>query len=646
MNDLRFAFRQLLKNPGFTAVAVLTLALGIGANTALFTLINALVLRSLHVPEPERLVRVTAGGASLRDEGFPYAFYQRLSERAPSHTALAAAQRWVSKRDLTATGFGQIDPEPVNAQTVSGSFFHVLDVPALVGRTLAPAEDRTDDPQPVVVISHAFWQRRFGANPEVIGRAIQLDTVPFTIVGVMPAGFSGIEVDGHADLWWPLQMLPQVDGDARDLVRARPEAGEWLTVFGRLKSGAAREQARAELSTFYQQQLAAQVEARGAQWTETQRNTFLNQPLELEVAGGGTSIGRRFSRLFGILAGTAGLVLLIACANVAGLLLARGAARRREFAVRAALGAGRGRLMRQLAAESLLLALLGGVFGLVFARWGTDLLAGYLPQHGRAFDLMPDGRVLLFALTASVLTGVMFGLVPALRLSRLDLATAMKDQAGQMAGGARARANHALVVGQIALSVILLAGAGLFIRTLRNLHSLDLGFQREHLVLFDLDFPRNYNANQRADVNAQVLQRIATLTGGRGASLSGAGLLSGGIVRTRFSIDGYTPQLDERMQVSAVVVGPRFFETLHIPLLRGRELTTGDNSNPPKIVISESMARRFFGATDPLGRLVRHGREATPFEIIGVAKDTAYQNLREKIPLEYYVPYFGGMTNF
>jgi len=246
----------------------------------------------------------------------------------------------------------------------------------------------------------------------------------------------------------------------------------------------------------------------------------------------------------------------------------------------------------------------------------------------------------------SALTGVMFGLVPALRLSRLDLATAMKDQSGQMAGGSRARMNHALVVGQIALSVVLLAGAGLFVRTLRNLQGLDLGFQRDHLVLFDLDFPRNYDAGQQAEVNARILQLVSSLPGVRCASLSGAGLLSGNVVRTRFSIDGYTPQPEEKMQVSAVVVGPRFFETLRIPLRRGRESTAIDNSNPPKIVISESMARRFFGETDPVGRLVRHGREATPFEIIGVAKDTTYQNLREKTPLEYYVPYFGGMTNF
>jgi predicted permease len=533
----------------------------------------------------------------------------------------------------------------VNAQAVSGSFFNVLGVPAFVGRALAPADDGTDNPQPVVVISHAFWQRRFGADPSVIGRAIQLDTVPFTIIGVMPADFSGIQVEGRVDLWWPVRMLPQVDGDERDLVRARPEAGEWLTVFGRLRSGVTRQQARAELNVFYQQQLSEQAAARATQWTESQRSNFLSQTIELEVAGGGTSIGRRFSRLFGILSGTAGLVLLIACANVAGLLLARGAARRRELAVRSALGAGRGRLARQLAVESLLLAVLGGAFGLVFARWGTDVLAGYLPQHGRAFDLTLDRRVVLFALMTSVLTGVMSGLVPALRLSRVDLATAMKNQAGQMTGGAHARANHALVVGQIALSVILLAGAGLFVRTLRNLYRLDLGFQRDHLVLFDLDFPRTYDAGQRAELNARILQLVSSLPGVRSASLSGAGLLSGNIVRTRFSVDGYTPQPDEKMQVTAVVVGPRFFETLRIPLLRGRELATAEVSSPPKIVISESMARRFFGETDPTGHLIRHGRESTPFEIIGVAKDTTYQNLREKTPLEYYVPYFGGMTN-
>jgi predicted permease len=528
----------------------------------------------------------------------------------------------------------------------------VLGVAPQLGRMLTLDDDRGGSAGAAVVLSHGYWQRRFGGDTSVLGKTLQIDRALFTIVGVAPPGFVGLEPGANPDLWWPLEMLPAVDPSELDLVHARPRAGSWLTVLGRLRNGFTREQARAELNVFYHAGLAAEVAERGADWDETRRRKFLEQAIELEAAGSGTGLGRQFARLFGIFALAAGVVLAIACANVAGLLLARGATRAREFAVRSALGAARGRLLRQLVTENLLLAAAGGALGVVFARWGTDAFATYLPQHGRAYDLALDGRVLGFALLASVVSGLIFGLGPALRFSRLDLIEAMKNQSGQRVGRARSRLNHFLVVAQIALSVMLLAGAGLFLRTLRNLRALDLGFRRENVVLFSLDFPRGYDASQRGDVHARLLHVLETLPGVRRATLSGAGIMSGDILRTRFSVDGYTPGPDERLQVSAVVVGPHFFETLRIPLLRGREITWADISSTnagtgaQPVVISESMARRFFADTDPIGRTIRHGGQGQPLEIIGVAKDTKYQNLREKTPLEYYLPYAGSLMGF
>ena len=655
MNDLKFALRQFLKNPGFTAVAALTLALGIGANTALFTALDTIMLRPLRVPEAGRLLYVASGNT----ESFSYPFYERLRKTVGAFTGLAAEQHGAARRELIATGVGATEPESVPAQAVTGNIFAVLGVPPLLGRTLSVDDDHPGAAQPVVVISHAFWLRRFAADPAVLGTAIQLDGAPVTIVGVMPAGFVGFEVGANPDVWFPLQLVTQLGQQttplgARDRDRLA-EGAEWLVLLGRLRPGVTREQAQAEVSVIVRQQSEEEV-AKSSSLTVGERQRILNQTIELHSGAAGYVGARsRFKQPLVVLMAAVGVVLLIACINVAGLLLARGAARQHELAVRAALGAGRGRIVRQLVTESVLLAAMAGTLGLVFAQWGIRFLAAYLAQSDAAVPLGSDGRVLLFTIAVSLLTGVLFGLVPALRLSRLDLVTAIKHRPAS--GGARPRLQPALVVVQVALSVLLLAGAGLFVRTLHNLRALDLGFQPDDLLSLSLD-PGRWRPASPAQLNSllqRVLRELETLPGVRSVSVGGAGMLTGNGYNTLFTADGYAPAPDEEMRAAVILAGPRFFETLRVPLLRGREFTLADEPAPGPdgaagpatvAILGETMARRFFGEADPIGRHIRPTRgllNGVPLEVIGVAKETKYsRNLRETTPLEFYVPFFGG----
>ncbi|MES2694114.1 MAG: ABC transporter permease, partial [Verrucomicrobiota bacterium] len=561
--DVRFGLRGLAKAPGFAVVVILTLALGIGATTAIFTLLNALMLRALPVAEPGRLVQVQSLNG---DESFSYVTFQRFRDQARTLAGIAILQRGFDKRGMIASGMGGTEAESVNAQAVSGSTFGVLGVPAALGRPLTVEDDAPGKAQPVAVLSHAYWQRRFGGDAGVLGKTVQIDGVLLTIVGVMREGFAGFHVGVPVDLWWPMELYPELEKNPNASGRLASEGWEWALLVGRLKPAVTREQAAAELQTIFFRQRSDHAR-RATKFTEKERADFLARTIELVPAGNGfAALRKRLMQPLAVLSWIVGLVLLIACANVAGLLLARGAARERELAVRAALGAGRGRIARQLITESLLLAVLGGGAGLVVAQWGTAFLKRYLLDHPHGMlDLSPDLRMLGFAGGMSVLTGVVFGLVPALRLSRGALHVSTKA-----AAGGRSRLNQALVVTQIALSVAILALAGLFVRSLQKLKAVDLGFRPEKVVRFVLEFGRGYDAQQRGDVHRRVLEAVEALPQVRSATVSGAGLFGGDGFGIRFGVEGYVPKPGEDLRALVVVAGPAFFETLGIPLRVGR----------------------------------------------------------------------------
>ncbi|MGH9846706.1 MAG: ABC transporter permease, partial [Blastocatellia bacterium] len=536
--DLRFGVRILLKHKGFTAVAVITLALGIGANTAIFSVMNTLLLRSLPVLNAGELVLISVNqrvghevfGKPGRSYTFPYPLYEQLRDQGHGLAGIFAAGG-VSKHRMVAFEFGATEMEFIRSQEVTGNFFSVLGVSAAMGRTLMPADDQAGNPQPVAVISHAFWQRRFGADPAVVGKTIKFEDVPLTVVGVAPPGFFGIEVGANPDLWWPMQLIPQVEAGPWARRLKEPDSW-WMRMMGRVPAGGNRAQAQAEFEMVFQQYLAEYAARHGSKWSADMRRWIMERNLELMPGNTGwTRLRQQFRQPLTILMVVAGLVLLIACANVASLLLARAAARQREFTVRSALGAGRLRLVRQLLTESVLLSALGASLGLLLAQWGTQALMALLRLQGDpvSFNVAPDARVLLFTTAAALLTGLLFGLAPALHGSRTDLATDLKGTAGSVAGGGlRQRLNQSLVVTQVALSLVLLAGAGLFVRTLEKLKGQDAGFNRENVVLFNLDFTTKPDAARRATLHKELLSRLETLPGVRAASLSTFFLLSGG----------------------------------------------------------------------------------------------------------------------
>ncbi len=661
--DLRFGVRMLFKHKGFTTVAVLTLALGIGANTAIFSVINTLMLRSLPVSNPGELVLVSmnqrAGhevfGPPGRSYTFPYPLYERLRDQNRGLSGLFAAGG-VSKRRMIASGMGATETEFIRAQEVTGNFFSALGVSAAVGRTLTQEDDRTGNPQPVAVISHGFWQRRFGADWAVVGKTIKFDDVPLTIVGVAPPGFFGIEVGANPDLWWPMQLIPQVD--AGPWARRLKEVDSWwMRMMGRVPAGGNRAQAQAELDVFFQQYLAEYADRHGSRWSADMRRFIMERNLELAPGNAGwTRLRQQFRQPLTILMAVAGLALLIACANIASLLLARAAARQHEFSVRSALGAGRFRLVRQLLTESLLLSALGALLGFLLAQWGTQALLALMRLRGDpvSFNVAPDARVLLFTTAAALLTGILFGLAPAVRSGRLDLATELKGTRVVGTGhGLRQRLNQSLVVTQVALSLVLLVGAGLFVRTLEKLKGQDAGFRRENVLLFDLDFTAKLDAARRASLHKELLARLETLPGVRAASLSTFFLLSGGGWSEQMGADGYAARPGEDLNCQGVIVSPRFFETLGTPILSGRDLGVQDERGAASpitlrrtVLINQTMARRYFGDSNPLGRHIHFlNRPQEKFEIVGVVANMKSKSLRDPAPPTYYLPVFREPTD-
>jgi predicted permease len=637
VQDLRYGVRMLLKHKGFTAVAALMLALGIGANTAIFSILDAVFLKLLPVREPEQLVLLKKDRVRDVDTDFSYPLFSRLRDENQVFAGILATSG-SSQAKMRVEGGAGDQFEYVARESISGGYFSTLGVPALLGRTFGAEDDRTPGSQPVAVISHDFWRRRFASDTAVVGKTITIDEIPCTIIGVAQPGFNGVSVGAAVDVW---MLLAQVihPSHLNDL------GTSYWRVIARLKPGVTEQRASADATRIFQPTL---VEQGGRFNDPIALREFLAQTIALEPAGNGFShLRQQFSQPLQILSVIVGLLLLIACANIANLLLARAEARQKEIAVRLALGASRLRLIRQLLIESLLLAALGAGLGLLFAVWGRNLLLAFIPQGNLPLTLGPalDLRVLGFTAAIALATSLLFGLAPAVRATRVDLSPALKDAGRTLGGGGRRlRLGNALVVVQVALSLVLLIGAGLVVRSLQKLQNLDAGFNRQNVLTFGLDLPRGYKGEQVFSLSQQILGRVKNLPGVRAASLSFPGPFLSGRYQIDFTVEGYLPRPGENRTVEHCLhVMPEFFEALGMTLQEGRTFTSQDIANAPKVaIINESMARYFFPQQNPLGKRLGRANEdprsASSFEIIGVVKDARYQGLRSAGPRIVYLP--------
>ena len=630
IQDLRYAVRMLRKSPVFSAVAILSLALGIGANSAIFTLIDAVMLRMLPVVAPERLVQIDPY-FDTRKGGFSYPLYEQLRD----HNHAFSGMLTVSKTPLRLTD----EPEgEAKGRYVSGNFFEVLGVRPLLGRAIIPEDDRISEGggNPVIVISYSLWQRRFGGDPAALGKTLPVEGKPFTIVGVLPPKFFGLQIGEMLDFVIPIANETKI----RPKSWLADEFAGWLSVVGRLQPGVSPASARADLAVIFRQVNQAEAAQIG---DAHNREIFLSRRIELTPASSGLSALRdRFSRPLLILMAVVGLVLLIACANVANLLLDRASSRRREMAVRLALGAGRRRLVRQLLTESLLLSTLGSLLALLLALWGSRFLVTMM-ANGRAplhLDLHPDVRVLGFTAAICILTSILFGVAPAFRSTRVDAGPALKEGA-RSATPSRAWFGKALVMAQVALSLVVLMAAGLFLGTLRNLRTMDAGFERGGILLVSVD-PGSaglHGARLSAFYQALLL-RLDALPGVRASSLSLITPIVGGGVDLNAHVEGYTPQPHEDNDVYVNRVSPGYFATFGTPLLAGRDFDWRDSADsPPVVIINETMARYYFHNANPLGHRVALGR-GKPAEIAGVVADARYMSLREPVHRTVYVDAF------
>jgi putative ABC transport system permease protein len=627
--DLRYAVRQMRKNPGFTAVAMLTLALGIGANTAIFSVLNGVLLKMLPVREPAELVQLEETYRGQAFNFFSYPTYLRLRDTNQVFSNLFA---WAI-RGMNAKFGG--DVEPVEGMYVTGNYYAGLGVPALVGRTILPEDDRAGA-APVVVLSYNAWQKRFGANPKVIGQTIMLERVPVTVVGVTPAWFFGTEVGRSFEVAIPVSLQPRLNPDRPFLDRVD---AQWIRLMARLSPGVSEQQARADCAILWPQ-ILAEVDPKGVYGAH-------NFWLRLDPASTGLSqLREEFSRPLFVLVAIAGFVLMIACANVANLLLARASARQREVAVRFALGASRRRLARQMLTESIVLAALGSAAGVIFAIWGARALVGLLSVGDLpkvTLDVGLDGRVLAFTAGVGLLTTLLFGLLPAVRATRTGIETILRGS-GRTLGWRRRGVSKVLIAAQMALSLPLLLGAGLFVQSLHKLLTVDAGFNREGVLMVHMNPARaGYKDAALAALYQQLLERIDAVPGVRAASLSTYPPLTGGggtfFSASGVSVDGHPVPVNTSGNVYLNVIGPRFFETLESPLLAGRDFADRDNQGAPRVaIVSEALARDFFPDRSALGHQIQV-EQGPPAEIVGVVKTMKYETLREAPHYIVFEPY-------
>jgi len=633
LQDIRHALRGLGRAPGFAAVVVATLALGIGANTAIFSVLDQVVLRRLPVPAAERLVQLDGPGPfrgqTELDRAFSYPMFRDLQAGADGVATL------IARGPVSVTLRAGDESERVVAETVSGNTFAALGASPAAGRLLTDADDVTPGGHPVLVLGHGYWQRRFRGDAGVVGRAVVVNATPMTVVGVAPAGFTGVLANEQPAFYVPLTMKQQMQPTASPVTDRR---FRWLHVVAVLQPGVTPDAARAALDVRYHQINAGELvsEPRFAEASELFKTRFAAKTLVLHDASRGLSQVRgALGTPVLVLMGMVGLVLLIACANVANLMLARATGRQREMSVRVALGASRARLVRQTLVESGLVAALGGALGALLAVWLGDALLGVLPLDGTGVTLAttPDLRVAAFTLAASAATALLFGLAPALRGSAVDVSRALKEEATAAGGGVQhARLRRSLVVAQVALSTLLVAGAGLFTRSLANLEALGPGFDTAHVVTFSID--PSLSGRPQGAIRQLFLDlegEFARLPGVRSVSLSDVAVLTGNASQRTVRVPGYEPQQGEDMNPWTLVVGPAFFDTLGVPLVAGRAFTARDVAGaPPVAIVNETFARYYFGAENPLGRRFGFTSQDDPvrMEIVGVVKDTRYSQVR------------------
>ena len=647
--DIRYGLRMLAKSPGFTAIAVLTLALGIGANTAIFSFTDQVLLRMLPLPNPQELVVLRSPGpnhgrtSSDGDtaQSFSYPMYKELRDNNKVFSGLLAC----FGVDLNVTAHQQT--QSARGELVSGNFFQTLEVTPALGRVFDANDETALGANPVAVLSYGYWTRQFGGDPSILDAPITVNGTALTVVGVARKGFDGVQVGRMPDIYVPITMHSQMSPE--DGLSLDQRTDHWIALMGRLKPGVSRARAQAALQPIYAPLLEEDAKLLKLNPTSAHYKEYMAKPLQLEDGSGGRQIlqqGAKEPLL--VLMGMVGLVLLIACANLASLLVARGEARQREIAVRLALGAGRSRLIRQLLTESLLIGIAGGAAGIALASWCLNAMVSAIPADVGMTGLEGglDPRVLWFAVALTVLTSVLFGLAPAMRATHVNLQTTLKDQGSSVSEGrSNIRLRKVLIVSQVALTAVLLAGAGLLARTLTNLEHTNLGVNADNILQFSVEPDLNGNSSAQTVAFAdRAREAIAALPGVRSVSASWMSIFSDDDSSSNVTPEGYAMHPDEDTNVQYDYVGPDYFKTMGIPLIAGRTFTNADNMTSAEvIVINQKLARRFFAGRNPIGLHITRGagnsNKNPPMEIIGVVADSKWDGPRDTIQPFLYQPY-------